>query len=257
MPKMTRIVQVTDLHLMREAGATTFSGVVTAQTAARVFRAIGGLNPAPDLVVATGDLTNDGEVESYRLLRRLTDGLPCPRRCALGNHDVRRAFRSGWAGESMPDDSPLDYVFDLNGIRNFVLDTTIPGEAGGALDASQIVWLEKEVSAAGSAPKLFFLHHHPVEIGSPWMDRMMLSNADDLFRAIEPGFETTLGIFFGHVHQDFETEWKGVPVRGTRSTCMQFTPNTEEFTPSDQPPGYRLIEIREGRLETHIVPVEA
>lgn len=254
MESAIRIVQVTDLHLTADP-ADTFLDVRTAETAARVFDAIRDLEPAPDLVVATGDLTQDGEVASYRRLRTLAESLPCEMRCVLGNHDGRRAFRAGWEGQSMPDDAPLDYTFDIGGLRLIVLDTTVPGEEGGRLEEDQLRWLARQVDAAGPAPKIILLHHHPVEVGSPWMDRMMLSNGDDFFRAIAPGKATTLGIIFGHVHQDFETRWEGVPVLGTRPTSVPFTPRTDRFIPSDDPPGYRVVEIEDGRLQSRTVPV--
>lgn len=254
MERSIRIVHVTDLHLMADADATFF-GTRTAETAERVFGAIREMAPAPDLVVATGDLASDGDPESYRRLRTLTDSLPCPARCALGNHDVRRSFRAAWEGQSMPDDAPLSYAFDFVGLQVILLDTSVPGEEGGHLGPDQIAWLEKELAAAAALPKVIFLHHHPVEIGSPWMDRMMLSNPDDLFRTLGPAKETMLGIFFGHVHHDFETKWEGVPLFGTRPTSLTFTPRTEQFVPSEEPPGYRIIDIRDGRLATRTVPV--
>ena len=254
MATTTKIIQITDLHLMEDAAATML-GARTAETAERVVNAIRESSSPPDFVIATGDLTHDGEVGSYRRLKRLMESLPCPVRCALGNHDVRRGFRAGWAGESTPGDDPLDDAFDFDGLRLILLDTSVPGESGGHLDPEQIQWLRRECDPSTRRPKLIFLHHPPVEVGSPWIDLMMLSNTDQFFDAIAPARETILGIFFGHVHQDFEGAWEGIPILGSRPTSVPFTPHTDRCIPSSEPPGYRMIEIREGRLSSRVVPV--
>lgn len=248
-----RIVQVTDLHLAKDAEFEIY-GVRTAEKAERVFEAIRGMVPGPDLIVATGDLTHDGEIETYRRLRALADTFPCPVKCTPGNHDVRRSFRTGWEGHSLPDGSPLDHAFDHQGLQVILLDSTVPGEEGGHFQPEQIRWLQEEV-AGDPRPKLVFLHHQPMEVGSAWLDRMMVSNPEELFAALGPVRERLLGIIFGHIHQDFQGEWQGIPVIGTRATSVQFTPRTEEFQTSDEPPGYRVIEIRDGRLLTRSVPV--
>ena len=251
-----RIIQFTDLHLMVDPAAL-MRGVCTAETAERVVGAIREADPPPALCVATGDLTNDGELESYHALRRLADSLPCPVHCAPGNHDARRAFRAGYLGEAAPDDSTLAEAFDHGELRIVLLDTLVPGWEGGHLDPPQLDWLRAELAATPGRPRLLFLHHHPLEIGSSWMDKMMLDNAGDLFEVLEPARTDLLGIFFGHVHQTFEGEWRGVPVRGTPSTSLQFTPRTDRFIPDDRPPGYRIIDVdTDGRrLDTSVVRI--
>ena len=50
------------------------------------------LQPLPFLL---GDLINDDDPQSYRVLQQLTDQLRVPTYFALGNHDPPSAFPSG------------------------------------------------------------------------------------------------------------------------------------------------------------------
>ncbi len=61
----------------------------------------------PDIVLITGDMTHEGTSSHYRYLRdALSSALPCtPVLCAMGNHDVRGAFREGFLGLT-PSDGP-------------------------------------------------------------------------------------------------------------------------------------------------------
>ena len=54
----------------------------------------------PDIVLITGDMTHEGTSSHYRYLRdALSSALPgTPVLCAMGNHDVRGAFREGFLG---------------------------------------------------------------------------------------------------------------------------------------------------------------
>ena len=46
----------------------------------------------PDLVIATGDLTDCGLVEEYEVLRDILKSLSMPVYLVPGNHDAARAF---------------------------------------------------------------------------------------------------------------------------------------------------------------------
>ena len=89
------ICQLTDLHV-RPVGLPANRVVETNMFTERAFRAVARLQPRPDVVVITGDLTECGLDEEYahlnHLLRRF---LPMPVFVIPGNHDRRGNFRDG------------------------------------------------------------------------------------------------------------------------------------------------------------------
>ena len=89
------ICQLTDLHV-RPVGKPANRLSETNMFTERAFRAVARLDPSPDVVVITGDLTDCGLDEEYanlnRLLRRF---LPMPVFVIPGNHDRRDNFREG------------------------------------------------------------------------------------------------------------------------------------------------------------------
>ncbi|MGB4137088.1 MAG: metallophosphoesterase [Microbacterium sp.] len=85
MPERIRIVHVSDLHL-EPAGEEQYAGL--ADRLGRITEVIAGLDP--DLVVATGDLTNRGASipEHFLLAERWLAGLGAPYLALPGNHDL-------------------------------------------------------------------------------------------------------------------------------------------------------------------------
>ena len=53
---------------------------------------------------------------------------------------------------------------------------------------------------------MLHLHHPPVALGSRWLDSVGMDNGDEALRRFAASGKVRLAIF-GHVHQDFETEY--------------------------------------------------
>ena len=80
-----RAVQITDTHVPADAGDQTVLEMLCAvQTVDPVVNLqiilddIGTLDPAPDFVIATGDLADRGAPASYHRLRALLEPLDVP-----------------------------------------------------------------------------------------------------------------------------------------------------------------------------------
>jgi Icc protein len=60
-------------------------------------------------------------------------------------------------------------------------------------------------------------------------------------------------VLFGHVHQEVDSEFQGLRLLSSPSTCIQFTPGADAFTLEASAPGYRWLELRDdGTLETGV-----
>ena len=122
------LAQITDLHLAAgpgDAGA--------AHALERAVRALLDLDPQPDAVLLTGDLTDDGDPRSYARVRELLAPLTVPVHPIPGNHDDRDALRAafldhpGVAGA----DGFVQYAITCGPLRVLMLDTLVPGTPGG------------------------------------------------------------------------------------------------------------------------------
>ena len=72
------LVQLSDSHLFAEADGSLL-GMNTRDSLQRVIGLVREQQPQIDLVLATGDLSQDGTLESYQLFRCLLYTSPSPR----------------------------------------------------------------------------------------------------------------------------------------------------------------------------------
>jgi 3',5'-cyclic-AMP phosphodiesterase len=196
------ICQLTDLHV-RPVGKPANRLSETNMFTERAFRAVARLNPSPDVVVITGDLTDCGLDEEYanlnRLLRRF---LPMPVFVIPGNHDRRGNFREGL--KHLPgvaaDPHYVQYTVDEFPIRLVMLDTLVPGAGHGELRDEQLEFLDRALAAVPDKPTIVGMHHPPFACGIAHMDRINLRNSPE-FAAIIARHRQVERIICGHHHR--------------------------------------------------------
>ncbi len=240
-----RLLQITDTHLYTEPDKKLY-GVNTRASFERVLAAA-RKQRKPDLVLATGDLVHDESAAGYHTLVSKLHALDAPVAAIAGNHDA------------------LDQLGKISG-KNFriggshrlgtwclvLLNTLVPGDTDGHLDTDELQLLEAALTQARSMHVLIALHHHPVPIGCTWLDRIGLNNADAFFEILDCHHNVRC-ILWGHVHQAFESERRGVRLMATPSTCAQFRPDSPEFALDDKPPGMRWLTLHpDGHIDTEI-----
>src|SRR5262245_37205364 len=111
MEKPWYFIQLSDTHIVADTHQESH-GVNTYATLSRAITQISSLDPPPAFVIFTGDLINDDDPQSYRVLKQLTDQLRVPTYFAMGNHDLRQPFRQVFLGAQQPDSTPYYYTFD-------------------------------------------------------------------------------------------------------------------------------------------------
>lgn len=215
------IAQISDTHLTPE-GRLLFGRVDTAAFLARCVEHLAHLDPRPDVVLATGDLTEAGLSEEYRRLRRLLAPLPMPVYLIPGNHDDREALRREFAdhGYFPAQGRFLQYVIDNHPLRLIGLDTLVPGKSGGALCEERLNWLDGALGAAPRRPTLIFMHHPPFRTGIDHMDEAGLEGAEALGAIVErhPQVEA---LVCGHLHRPIHRRWCGTVVTTAPSPAHQ------------------------------------
>jgi Icc protein len=133
-----------------------------------------------------------------------------------------------------------------------MLSTFLAGEDAGGLGPARLLGLRQALTAHAGQHILVAMHHHPLPMGSAWLDGVALRDSAEFWRIIDANADVR-GIVCGHVHQASD-RYRG-PVRfiSTPSTCAQFLPGSEFFALDDRPPGMRWLELHpDGRIETDV-----
>jgi 3',5'-cyclic-AMP phosphodiesterase len=178
------------------------------QLAALREAAAAGLRP--DVFLLTGDLADAGEGPCYDdLAEILADAARASQASVVylpGNHDDRDEFRrrlaSGGAlgGDDVPSarGAPVNQTHWRDGLRIIALDSTIPGEDGGALDDQTLRYLRSELATPAPDGTIVALHHPPISSPIEPMARMALRDPGRLRDAIA-GSDVRL-VLCGHSH---------------------------------------------------------
>ena len=231
------IAQITDIHLgFDRDNPREFNR----QRLDRTLEALCALEPLPDLLIATGDIADDGDDRlSYARFREATDVLPFPVLHALGNHDSREPFL-----EIFPDtptaDGFVQYAIDQFPVRILVLDTLEEGRHGGGFCETRAAWLAERLAEQPDRPTLIVLHHPPIETGLSWMTE----NPDAawvrrLAEAVS-GRANIVAMIAGHLHRPIVTRWAGTILAVCPSTAPQVALDLAEIDP-DKPDDRPMI----------------
>jgi 3',5'-cyclic AMP phosphodiesterase CpdA len=199
-----RILHLSDTHLFGDD--TLHHGVVdTRESLRRVLERAAALDTV-DVVVASGDLSDDGSAESYRRLRADIDPWAKARGAsvvyAMGNHDLRDGFEAV-IGER-------NGVIWVAGFRIVHLDSSVPGYGYGAVDARQLDWLRSTLADQAEHGTVVVLHHPPVPASTPLLAALELQHPDALLEVCAAADVRI--ILCGHYHHALATEAAGIPV---------------------------------------------
>ncbi len=206
---MTRFVHLTDLHVSHPDANDPKDKTASRDLLERVVGLINAMQPQPDFVVASGDLTNMGDEASYALVRDLLAPLKAPVVMALGNHDLRAGFHAVFGGEA--GDAPYFHDEVYGGLHVITLDTKVPERVAGAICEAQFAYLPKALTRHADLPKLIVMHHPPRvdDGGLPW-GSIDMGSTTRLAEMLEG--QNIAGILSGHIHINQIHHWHGMPV---------------------------------------------
>ncbi|AOS64759.1 metallophosphoesterase [Actinoalloteichus hymeniacidonis] len=254
---MVLLAQISDLHLDGTARAI--------ERADRVMDHLRALPRAVDAVLVTGDIADRGDPAEYRqaaeILTCESPVLVCP-----GNHDERRAFRSGLLGklgaplgaaaESAARDTesaPINQLHRIGDAAIVLLDSTIPGSPDGLLTPDTLDWLTSTLDdLGGTVPVLLALHHPPVDLHHPLPDRYPLRRREDLAEVLA-GRPEVVAILGGHAHTAATSMFAARPVILAPAVTWTLRMPWEGDSPVDlaAPPALAFHVLEDWRLTTH------
>ncbi len=252
------IAQISDLHLS-SPGTRTLGVAPMAENLAACINAINRFEPAPALVLVTGDVTHTGTMAETRRAADLLGELKIPFYVVPGNHDERDCIRQvfGPGTGSSGQGEFLTHVIGDHPLRLIGLDTTIPGQPGGRMCAHRLNWLDERLRE-DSRPTLLFMHHPPLRMGIGETDLDGFDGAGKLGDLVEQA-PHVLGLACGHVHLPVCAPWHGALLSTSPGMGMGLVLDLTMGAPSSfvlEPPAFQLHNLTpEGNLVTHTVYV--
>jgi len=241
-----RVIQVSDCHVASNPDAD-YRGQNAEQNLAAVLAAVATWQP--DLILLSGDVSEDASKASYQRVSERLARVNAPVVALPGNHDdpsvMRPYFPDGpWQGPR---------VTARGNWRLILLDSTERRQISGSLDASSLGWLEDELRSNPECHHLVALHHQPVEVGAPWIDKYRLNSPEPFLQLVDQASSVRC-VAWGHIHHGFESSRGGVEFLGAPSTAANSLPGTGRFTLDAAGPACRWLKLfPDGRLETGLL----
>ena len=184
---MTIIAHISDLHI----SDTAFDEEIFMQAVAE----INNLNP--DMIILTGDLTNDGYYREFQQAVKYLDMFEAPLFAVPGNHDARNLGHQSFEELIGENSWKLTKENDFTVIG---LDSSSPDEDRGHVGKPQRMWMEHQLDQCviNELSSIVVLHHHVIPIPDTGRERNILSDAGEILKTLTT-HEVDL-ILCGHKH---------------------------------------------------------
>ncbi len=240
-----QILQITDPHLYGSA-AGRLRGVETDPSLHAVLDDAFARAPDHAAILVTGDLVQD-DPSGYLRFRSIFGGSKTPVLCIPGNHDEPDAMRR----ELNAAPFQICGTHAIGGWQFIMLDSYDPGHVGGRLTSNELTRLDNALHDS-PAHAMVCLHHHPIAMGSRWLDTVGLADADAFWRVID-SHSHVRAVVWGHVHQAYEGRRGNVRLFATPSTGAQFLPRSDRYAVDSRPPAYRSFDLHaDGRIDSQV-----
>jgi len=249
--RSAKIIQITDSHIFKQENGCLL-GLHTRNSLRAVIKDILQQDIKADLILATGDISQDQSVESYQFFSEIMQQFKIPVCWVPGNHDDVHEMTESLNSEYI---SPAKKI-NLGKWQIVLLDSSLSGQVFGQLGEEQIAFLENALQS-GQTDYIFpVLHHHPVDINCQWLDPLGLKDSDKLFEMLD-NYPSVRGLLWGHIHQIYDQYRGNIRMMATPSCSVQFKPLSKEFAADTESPGYRILELHEdGKISTQVNRIE-
>jgi 3',5'-cyclic-AMP phosphodiesterase len=218
------IAQLSDAHVGTGPGFLD-GRMDTAAALRRAVLRVACMDPAPDVVLFTGDLTEHGLAAEYAEVAEALAPLTMPVYAVPGNHDDPGVARQALARcVPMAADAPDEtccYRVHHGGLHLVALDTVVPRRSHGALGEAQLQWLAQTLDDCRSDPVLLFMHHPPLPTGLTAMDACSLLTGAESLADLIRRHGAVQGLLCGHLHRPVQMQFAGVPLHVAPSVAHQ------------------------------------
>jgi len=203
---------------------------------------INALDPAPDVIIHTGDIVDNGRRDEYAQAVAILKTAHAPVYVLSGNKDDRANLRAAFSADGYfaAGCDFIDYAIEDYPVRLIALDTLSPGHGRGDFRREQVVDLIKLIDADFDRPIAVFTHHPPFEV-TVGPDRFHFENMESMVRlrdALQRS-KRVIAVFSGHVHRAAAGHVGGIPASVV--PCIATTLRKGEYPlPMKSRPVYHL-----------------
>ena len=255
---MANLIQLSDLHLVPPGKLTSKvldTNAILEETINEILSKKDYFGQIDGLVV-TGDISDDGSMESYLSAYEKLSKLNVPILVIPGNHDLRDPMRKVFHEnvQFSKNSSQFDWVFKFDETLIIGLDTLVEGENFGFLEEKSLDFLSHQLSNNSGSDLVLLIHHPPIKTGIYFMDKIGLTNTSDLSECLK-ATNRPIKILCGHVHGVYHGLLGIHPVVSAPSICSAFEFNRQEFAPvgfNKGPTGYAYLETSSNGFWTAI-----
>ena len=240
-----RIAQISDCHLPADP-RQAYRGINPHDNLKALLKKVRAKKP--DLILASGDLSEDGSRISYDRLQSYFASLDTPVLALPGNHDNAELLAEVFPG------SPVDTIaISKHGPWYIVrLNSCLPGKPEGRLSEKALLELEKFLQDSVQFHVLIALHHQPILMNSPWIDKYRLLEPEAFLALVDQNPNVKV-LTWGHVHQVFTGERNGTAMLGNPSSAINGLPGAQKFTADILGPACRWLELgADGTVKTEL-----
>ena len=228
-----KLVQISDLHIGGLFKQDAFNTIVKEVND----------DLKPDVIIISGDLTDDGLLFQFEQARKEIDRFNCPNLIVFpGNHDYRH---TGYLlfKKFFPFTKQI-YEFDDN-IVVVTLGTARPDRDEGEVGHRQSIWMEETLGKYNNfKTKIVAMHHHLIAIPDTGYTNVVgISDAGDTLRAcLESKVDLVL---CGHKHRPWIWNLGTLKIAYAGTACSWRYRGVFEDT-------YNIIDVRDGRMDIDI-----
>jgi len=244
---VARIIQITDPHIFKDDNGKLL-GLETRKSLSAILEDIKKKNINADLILATGDISQDQSEESYQYFSEIMGQFETPLCWLPGNHDDVNKMADHLVADNI---SPAK-IINLGNWQLILLNSSVSGKVHGCLGEAQRTFLQKTLHSGQSSYRMPVLHHHPVDINCQWLDPLGLEDSQMLFEVLDNS-PNVKGLLWGHIHQIYDQYRGDIRMLATPSSSVQFKPQSKEFAADTESPGYRVLELEDdGKITTQV-----
>jgi len=197
------IAQISDTHVAASDAADAVLRA-RADSLRQCIADINRLDPPPDVVIHTGDMTDRGQAAEFAHARAMLSELKAPLYATPGNRDGRAGFTRAFAADGYltADDAFVHYAVDGYPVRLVALDSLASDEQKGDLCGDRLGALAATLAAAPGVPTAIFMHHPPFYVSGSSRPLQFVRRraADDLADTVNR-HPQVIRIFCGHAHR--------------------------------------------------------